>query len=159
GCRAGRRECRTHHRRPRSPRRAAGDLHRHRRRHPDHQPQARLTTATPEQAGAIRPVHFQEPEMAKLPRDDFRFFHPLRVRWAEVDPQGIVFNGNYLTYADVAITEYFRAMDVAYPADLLKDGGDFFAVKTLLEYLAPARFDDLLDIGVRVSRLGGASMT
>ncbi|MCY1532026.1 tol-pal system-associated acyl-CoA thioesterase [compost metagenome] len=49
-------------------------------------------------------------------------------------------------------------MDVAYPADLLKDGGDFFAVKTLLEYLAPARFDDALEIGVRVSRLGGASM-
>ncbi|MNT61208.1 acyl-CoA thioesterase YbgC [compost metagenome] len=49
-------------------------------------------------------------------------------------------------------------MDVAYPADLLKDGGDFFAVKTLLEYLVPARFDDALEIGVRVSRLGGASM-
>ncbi|WP_271409797.1 acyl-CoA thioesterase [Pseudomonas sp. Q1-7] len=96
--------------------------------------------------------------MAKLSRDDFRFFHALRVRWAEVDPQGIVFNGNYLTYADVAITEYFRALEVAYPADLLKDGGDFFAVKTLLEYLAPARFDDSLEIGVRVSRLGGASM-
>jgi acyl-CoA thioester hydrolase len=42
-------------------------------------------------------------------RDAFRFFHPLRVRWAEVDPQSIVFNGHYLTYADVAITEYFRA--------------------------------------------------
>lgn len=97
--------------------------------------------------------------MAKLSRDDFSFFHALRVRWAEVDPQGIVFNGNYLTYADVAITEYFRSLDVAYPADLLKDGGDFFAVKTLLEYLAPARFDDSLEIGVRVSRLGGASMT
>ncbi|MCO6055916.1 acyl-CoA thioesterase [Pseudomonas sp. MOB-449] len=96
--------------------------------------------------------------MAKLSRDAFSFFHPLRVRWAEVDPQGIVFNGNYLTYADVAITEYFRALEVAYPADLLKDGGDFFAVKTLLEYLAPARFDDALDIGVRVSRLGGASL-
>ncbi|MCY1285683.1 Acyl-CoA thioesterase YbgC [compost metagenome] len=96
--------------------------------------------------------------MANLSREDFSFFHGLRVRWAEVDPQGIVFNGNYLTYADVAITEYFRAMDVAYPADLLKDGGDFFAVKTLLEYLAPARFDDALEIGVRVSRLGGASM-
>jgi acyl-CoA thioester hydrolase len=96
--------------------------------------------------------------MANLSRADFRFFHGLRVRWAEVDPQGIVFNGNYLTYADVAITEYFRAMDVAYPADLLKDGGDFFAVKTLLEYLAPARFDDPLEIGVRASRLGGASL-
>lgn len=96
--------------------------------------------------------------MAKLSRDDFRFFHPLRVRWAEVDPQGIVFNGNYLTYADVAITEYFRALEVSYPADLLRDGGDFFAVRTLLEYLAPARFDDELEIGVRVARLGGASM-
>ncbi len=96
--------------------------------------------------------------MARLTRDDFSFFHPLRVRWAEVDPQGIVFNGNYLTYADVAITEYFRALEVAYPADLQKDGGDFFAVKTLLEYLAPARFDDLLEIGVRVSRLGGSSI-
>jgi acyl-CoA thioester hydrolase len=96
--------------------------------------------------------------MADLSREDFSFFHGLRVRWAEVDPQGIVFNGNYLTYADVAITEYFRAMDVAYPADLLKDGGDFFAVKTLLEYLAPARFDDQLEIGVRTRRLGGASL-
>ena len=96
--------------------------------------------------------------MAVLSRADFSFFHGLRVRWAEVDPQGIVFNGNYLTYADVAITEYFRAMDVAYPADLLKDGGDFFAVKTLLEYLAPARFDDSLEIGVRARRLGSASL-
>lgn len=40
----------------------------------------------------------------------FTFFHTLRVRWAEVDPQSIVFNGHYLTYADVAITEYFRAL-------------------------------------------------
>ncbi len=38
----------------------------------------------------------------------FRQLHSLRVRWAEVDPQGIVFNGNYLTYADVGITEYLR---------------------------------------------------
>ncbi|MBM7063315.1 acyl-CoA thioesterase [Pseudomonas sp. UL073] len=94
-----------------------------------------------------------------LVRDDFRFSHPLRVRWAEVDPQSIVFNGHYLTYADVAITEYFRALGVAYPADLSRDGGDFFAVKTVLEYFAPARFDDCLEIGVRVGRLGRSSLS
>lgn len=91
--------------------------------------------------------------------DTFRFFHPLRVRWAEVDPQGIVFNGHYLTYADVAITEYFRALNIAYPADLGRDGGDFFAVKTLLEYQAPARFDEQLQIGIRSARLGRSSLT
>ncbi len=76
-------------------------------------------------------------------REIFSFFHTLRVRWAEVDPQSIVFNGHYLTYADVAITE----------------GGDFFAIKTVLEYLAPARFDDELNIGIRVARLGRSSLS
>lgn len=94
-----------------------------------------------------------------LDRADFRFSHPLRVRWAEVDPQGIVFNGNYLTYADVAITEYFRALGVAYPGDLSRDGGDFFAVRTVLDYLAPAHFDDCLEVCVRTGRLGRSSLT
>jgi acyl-CoA thioester hydrolase len=62
-------------------------------------------------------------------------------------------------YADVAITEYFRALGIAYPADLSRDGGDFFAIRTVLEYLAPARFDDLLEIGVRVGRLGRSSLS
>ncbi|UCL86898.1 acyl-CoA thioesterase [Pseudomonas sp. HS-18] len=92
-------------------------------------------------------------------RNDFSFFHGLRVRWSEVDPQGIVFNGNYLTYADVATTEYYRHLGVSYPADLLRGGGDLFAVKTTLEYLAPARFDDWLEMGVRASRLGRSSLT
>lgn len=94
-----------------------------------------------------------------LSRDAFSFFHPLRVRWAEVDPQSIVFNGHYLTYADVAITEYFRTLDIRYPGDLSRDGGDFFAIKTVLEYLAPARFDDQLQIGIRVARLGRSSLS
>ena len=92
-------------------------------------------------------------------RSDFRHLHSLRVRWAEVDPQGIVFNGNYLTYADVGITEYFRAIGVAFPGELAADGAEFFAVKTLLNYLAPAHFDDALDVGIRVSRLGRSSIT
>lgn len=92
-------------------------------------------------------------------RDAFTFFHPLRVRWSEVDPQSIVFNGHYLTYADVAITEYFRALGIQYPADLSQEGGDFFAIKTVLEYLAPARFDDLLEVGIRTGRLGRSSLS
>ena len=47
--------------------------------------------------------------MDGISRQDFTFFHPLRVRWSEVDPQGIVFNPNYLAYADIALTEYMRA--------------------------------------------------
>ncbi|MNM96794.1 Acyl-CoA thioester hydrolase YbgC [compost metagenome] len=98
--------------------------------------------------------------MTSVPqRSEFGFFHGLRVRWSEVDPQGIVFNGNYLTYADVATTEYYRHLEISYPADLLRSGGDLFAVKNTLEYLAPARYDDWLELGVRVSRLGRSSMT
>ena len=89
--------------------------------------------------------------------NDFRFSCPLRVRWAEADPQGIVFNGHYLTYADVGITEYFRALKTAHP-DTGITGSDFFAVRTLLEYHAPACFHDLLDIHVRIARLGNTSM-
>lgn len=92
-------------------------------------------------------------------RGDFSFFHGLRVRWSEVDPQGIVFNGNYLTYTDVATTEYYRHLDVSYPADLLRSGGDLFAVKSSLEYFAPARYDDWLEMGVRAARLGRSSLT
>ncbi|KAF1056270.1 MAG: Acyl-CoA thioester hydrolase YbgC [Pseudomonas delhiensis] len=91
-------------------------------------------------------------------RSDFTFFYGLRVRWSEVDPQGIVFNGNYLTYTDVATTEYYRQLDVRYPADLLAAGGDLFAVRSSLDYLAPAQYDDWLEIGVRALRLGRSSL-
>jgi len=47
-----------------------------------------------------------------MTRRDFRFVHTLRVRWAEVVKQDIVFNGHYLTYFDVAITEYWRCIGV-----------------------------------------------
>jgi acyl-CoA thioester hydrolase len=45
-------------------------------------------------------------------REDFAFFYPLRVRWSEVDPQNIVFNPNYLVYADIAMTEYMPAIPI-----------------------------------------------
>lgn len=92
-----------------------------------------------------------------MQQQDFRFSTPLRVRWAEVDPQNIVFNGHYLTYCDVGITEYFRALREANAGDGII-GSDFFAVRTVLDYQAPAMFDDLLDIHARIARLGNSSL-
>ena len=93
-----------------------------------------------------------------MARSDFTFSYPLRVRWAEVDRQGIVFNGHYLTYFDVGITEYWRAIGYPYPDALLKQGSDTFAVKATIEYKAPARYDDLLEVMVRVGRIGRTSL-
>jgi len=92
-----------------------------------------------------------------MAREDFRFVHRLRVRWAEVDKQGIVFNGHYLTYFDVGVTEYYRAIGQPYPAALVTAGTDFFAKKAEIEYHAPAEYDDLIDVCIRISRLGRTS--
>jgi len=93
-----------------------------------------------------------------MARADFAFFHPLRVRWAEVDMQAIVFNGHYLTYFDVAFTEYWRATGLPGVMQQAEDGQEMFARKATVEYHAPARFDDMLDIGVRCAALGRSSM-
>lgn len=93
-----------------------------------------------------------------MTRSEFKFAHELRVRWAEVDRQGIVFNGNYLLYFDVAVTEYWRAIGCPYPDGLLHHGSDLFVKKATLEYHESARFDDVLGIGVRVPRIGRSSI-
>ena len=89
----------------------------------------------------------------------YSFFNQLRVRWAEVDRQGIVFNGHYLTYFDVAITEYWRAINLPYPDGVAESGNDLYVVKTLINYKGSAEYDDILDIGVHVSRIGLTSIT
>jgi acyl-CoA thioester hydrolase len=90
---------------------------------------------------------------------DFRYFHPLRVRYAEVDAQGIVFNAHYLTYFDTALTEYLR--DIGYDAGaVIRDRGlDFHLVKATVEYHAPIRSDALVRIGVAAQRIGNSSIT
>ena len=93
-----------------------------------------------------------------MARADFAFFHPLRVRWAEVDMQAIVFNGHYLTYFDVAFTEYWRATGLPGVMQQAEDGQEMFARKATIEYHAPARIDEVLDIGVRCAALGRSSM-
>src|SRR5450631_2488171 len=93
-----------------------------------------------------------------MAREDFAFFHQLRVRWAEVDMQGIVFNGHYLTYFDVAFTEYWRGTGLPSVLQQAKDGREMFARKATIEYLGSARFDDILDIGVRCAGIGRSSI-
>jgi acyl-CoA thioester hydrolase len=88
----------------------------------------------------------------------FRLRERLRVRWAEVDLQGIVFNGHYLTYFDIAVTEYWRAIGLPFPHALEGTGIDVYAVKSTVEYRAPARYDDVIDVGCRVARLGRSSL-
>ena len=92
-------------------------------------------------------------------REQFPLVHRLRVRWAEVDAQQVVFNGHYLTYLDVAISEYWRATGLPYPDGWSAAGGDIYARGHQLAYHAPARLDDWLDVGVRTARIGNSSIT
>ena len=94
-----------------------------------------------------------------MERGDFTFFHSLRVRWAEVDRQDVVFNGHYFLYFDVAIAEYWRAIGFGYPDDILAHGTDIYAVKASAEYHGSATYDDVIDVGCRVARIGRSSMT
>ena len=91
-------------------------------------------------------------------KTDFRFHHKLRVRFAETDHQGIVFNGNYLTYYDVAWTEYFRAIGLRYD-DMIEMNADTVLARTTLEFKSPARFDEVLEVYTRVSKIGNTSLT
>jgi acyl-CoA thioester hydrolase len=84
----------------------------------------------------------------------------LRVRWAEVDMQKIVFNGHYLTYIDTAVADYWREIGLPYPQGYVERyGADLFLRKATVEYLGSARYDDLLEIYSRAARLGRSSMT
>jgi YbgC/YbaW family acyl-CoA thioester hydrolase len=91
-------------------------------------------------------------------RRDFRYFERLRVRWAEVDLQKIVFNGHYLMYFDTAVAGWWRALALPYHETMAALDGDLFVRKATLEYEASARYDDLVDVGVRTLRIGNSSM-
>jgi acyl-CoA thioester hydrolase len=85
------------------------------------------------------------------------FVHRLRVRYSECDQQGIVFNGNYLFYYDVAVTELWRARLGSYQTMLDREL-DLVVAEARLRFVEGARFDDELDIAMRVRHLGTTSM-
>ncbi len=93
-----------------------------------------------------------------MKRSDFRFFHRLRVRWAEIDMQKIVFNGHYLTYIDTAVTAYWGRVALPYDTAFHILGGELYVKKATLEYHASALMDDDLSVGMKCSRLGKSSM-
>ncbi|MBT3307396.1 MAG: acyl-CoA thioesterase [Alphaproteobacteria bacterium] len=94
-----------------------------------------------------------------MARSEFRFSWPLRVRYSEIDGQMVVFNAHYLTYFDIAITEYFRSLPYDYMGQVASTGEDFHTVRALVEFQQPILFDEDIDVHVRTARLGRTSLT
>jgi acyl-CoA thioester hydrolase len=85
------------------------------------------------------------------------FLHRLRVRYHECDPQGVVFNGNYLTYFDLTMTELWRELG-GYQA-MVDAGVDMVVAEARILYRSPLRFDDEFEAQAEIARLGETSMT
>ena len=91
-----------------------------------------------------------------MARGEFAFHHRFRVRWSETDAQGVVFNARYLDYADVAITEYWRAVKFREYAD----GAplEFHVKKATVIWFAPIKPDELIEVMARTIATGRTSM-
>jgi acyl-CoA thioester hydrolase len=87
-------------------------------------------------------------------RPPFRYAAYQRVGFSETDAQSVVYYGRYLPYFDVARVEYHRHL-----GRVALEGVDFAMRAINVEYVAGARFDDLLEIFVRVERVGTTSIT
>ena len=94
-----------------------------------------------------------------MAQSDFRFKTPVRVRWMECDAQGIVYKGAYLGYLEVGQAEYYR--NLGFAIYTIPETGyiDFAVVKSTLEFKAPAKVDEIIDLYVRVSKIGNTSLT
>jgi acyl-CoA thioester hydrolase len=88
----------------------------------------------------------------------YKFYHPLRVRYVETDAQRHVFFGHYLSYFDVGLTEYTRAIGYFYP-EMIASGVDMFYVEASCQYKGRAYFDDLLHVHTRIGHIGNTSFT
>jgi YbgC/YbaW family acyl-CoA thioester hydrolase len=113
--------------------------------------------APPPRAPAMEPPPPPRSATEPRPSGEHPFVHRLRVRYNECDPQNVVFNANYFTYFDVTITELWRAACGSYDA-MLQAGADLMVVEARARYLAPARFDDQLEIGVGIAHIGTTSL-
>jgi YbgC/YbaW family acyl-CoA thioester hydrolase len=93
-----------------------------------------------------------------MKRSEFRFLDPLRVRWAEVDMQRVVFNAHYLTWFDTALGAWWRALALPYEETLTALDGDLFLRRAALDYEAPAHYDEALAVGIRYASAGTSSL-
>ena len=87
------------------------------------------------------------------------FRHRLRVRFHECDPQGIVFNANFLAYADIAVTELYREAFGSWQNAMESTGIDMVVAEANVRYLAPLRFDEEFDLVASLTRIGETSTT
>ena len=85
--------------------------------------------------------------------------HRLRVRYSDCDPQGVLFNANYLTYFDIGLTELWRESIGPYEQAMATYGVDMVVAEARVRYLAAIRFDEEVEVVARVLKLGTTSMT
>jgi len=81
-----------------------------------------------------------------------------RVRFEETDKQDVVFYGNYVTYQDETLSQFFRDIGYSY-AEIEAAGWDIHVVNVDMDYRGQATFGDELVHGLRVATIGDASMT
>jgi acyl-CoA thioester hydrolase len=92
-------------------------------------------------------------------RPPFKFSAFVRVGFSDTDAQGIVYYGRYLPYFDTARVEYLRHLGLLKLETGVDDPHEFVMRASSVEYFAPARFDDLIEIFVRMARIGNTSAT
>jgi acyl-CoA thioester hydrolase len=85
------------------------------------------------------------------------FRHEMRVRYGECDPQGIVFNANYLAFFDVAFTELWRAR-IGDWDNMTERGYDAVVAEASMRFRRPARFDDVIALELTVQEIGRSSL-
>jgi acyl-CoA thioester hydrolase len=86
----------------------------------------------------------------------FKYSSLTRVGFSDTDAQGIVYYGRYLPYFDSARVEYHRHLEML---ETRQNEHEFVMRANTIEYHAPARFDDLIEVFIRVSRIGRTSVT
>lgn len=96
---------------------------------------------------------------ADPPRPATRHRHRLVVRYADTDAQGHVYFANYLTFLDEALTDYLVAIGAPPRVLLEEEGCDFVYADAQVTYRGSCTFQDLLDVAIRVERVGRTSLT
>lgn len=92
-------------------------------------------------------------------KEEFRFHTILRVRWADCDAQGIAYYPTYLTWAEMALSEYCRHAGFRLYRLAELNLFDTVTAKATIEYKAPARLDDLVEVYARAAQVGNSSIT
>ena len=89
---------------------------------------------------------------------EFHFFHPIEVRYGDLDPQGHLNNAKYLTYFETARINYFAHLRLFTPGQSFMDIGVIMA-EARVTFLAPVHYGMPVKVGVRISKIGNKSMT